>query len=59
LSSHNYLLLNESKRSSLKEESKEPIKINNINKNKLNSINIKGTLKVDKIHYLMKDEGKK
>jgi hypothetical protein len=43
LSSHNYLLLNESKRSSLKEESKEPIKINNINKNKLNSINIKGT----------------
>ena len=59
MSSHNYLLLNESKRSSLKEESKEPIKINNINKNKLNSINIKGTLKVDKIHYLMKDEGQK
>ena len=63
LSSHNYLLLNESKKSSKVEESKEEIKkrnknINNI-KNNSNKLYIKGTLKVDKVHYLMKDEGKK
>ena len=48
--------MNESKRSSIKEENKEEIKTNITNRNKLN---IKGTLKVDKVHYLMKDEGQK
>ena len=61
MSSHNYLLLNESKKSSKKEESKGEIKtnINNNMFNNLNKFTLKGTLKVDKVHYLMKDEGKK
>ena len=63
LSSHNYLLLNDSKRSSLIEESKGEKKQSNKNINNIKSINnkfyIKGTLKVDKVHYLMKDDGKK
>ena len=61
LSSHNYLLLNESKRSSIKKESEEEIKpnINNIQLNKVNNLNIKGTLKIDKVHYIMKEEGQK
>ena len=62
LSSHNYLLLNDSKKTSNIGENKEEIKnnlddINNINNR--NKLFIKGTLKVDKVHYLIKDEGKK
>lgn len=62
LSSHNYLLLNDSKKTSNIGENKEEIKnnidgINNINNR--NKLFIKGTLKVDKVHYLVKDEGKK
>jgi hypothetical protein len=62
LSSHNYLLLNDSKKTSKLGDNKEEIKnnlddINNINNR--NKLFVKGTLKVDKVHYLIKDEGKK
>ena len=54
LSSHNYLLLNQSKKSSIGEGS-----INIYKNDSNNKQNIKGTLKIDKVHYIMKEEGQK